>query len=361
MIDWILAERIAAYVAGSGNGKTADGRPGGARRRVRGAGRSPTRASSRRGRFPPPEGIGRREWVAEQHRRDARAARSRARSATGEGLGPLRPAIELGDGRRADAPRSASCSATWPSACSASTSSCCSTRPSRTGRRGCCSCSRTSARRSQAFGADEQEFMTWVTLHEVTHAVQFAGVPWLQGHVAGLVRELLAQRRAADRGAAQAADADGRGAAPDRRRAAPRRPDLDRHRRRRARDARPGAGGDGGDRGPRRARDGRGRARPAAVAAAAAGGARPRRRKSQSGLSRLLARLLGLEHEAPPVRARQDTSATRSCEARGVEALHHVFSSPEALPTLAELEDPAAWLNADGPRRRRRSAQRSSA
>ena len=34
--------------------------------------------------------------------------------------------------------------------------------------------------------------MTWVALHEVTHAVQFAGVPWLHGHVAGLVRELLA-------------------------------------------------------------------------------------------------------------------------------------------------------------------------
>ena len=33
--------------------------------------------------------------------------------------------------------------------------------------------------------------MTWVALHEVTHAVQFAGVPWLHAHVAGLVRELL--------------------------------------------------------------------------------------------------------------------------------------------------------------------------
>ncbi len=33
--------------------------------------------------------------------------------------------------------------------------------------------------------------MTWVALHEVTHAVQFAGVPWLQGHLAALVRELL--------------------------------------------------------------------------------------------------------------------------------------------------------------------------
>ena len=82
-------------------------------------------------------------------------------------------------------------SATWPSACSASTSWCCSTRPSRIARRGCCSCSPTSARRVQAFGADEKEFMTWVALHEVTHAVQFAGVPWLHSHVAGLVRELL--------------------------------------------------------------------------------------------------------------------------------------------------------------------------
>ena len=62
----------------------------------------------------------------------------------------------------------------------------------------------------QAFGAEEQEFMTWVTLHEVTHAVQFAGVPWLHGHVAGLVRELLQERRGADRRAAQAAGAERR-------------------------------------------------------------------------------------------------------------------------------------------------------
>ena len=41
------------------------------------------------------------------------------------------------------------------------------------------------------FDADEREFMTWVTLHEVTHAVQFASVPWLQPHLAGLVRALL--------------------------------------------------------------------------------------------------------------------------------------------------------------------------
>ena len=72
-----------------------------------------------------------------------------------------------------------------------------------------------------------------------------------------------------------------------------------------------------------------------------------RRRKSQSGLSRLLARLLGLE-----MKLRQYERGKIFCDAivraRGVEALHHVFSSPEALPTLAEIEDPAAWLNRTG-------------
>ena len=109
----------------------------------------------------------------------------------------------------------------------------------------------------RSFEAQEDEFMTWVALHEVTHAVQFAGVPWLHGHVAGLVRELLrsaelrmeAERklRTAHLGAGQA----------DVRRAAPGRPHLDPHQRRGARDARPGPGRDGGHRGPRRARHGR--------------------------------------------------------------------------------------------------------
>jgi uncharacterized protein (DUF2342 family) len=29
---------------------------------------------------------------------------------------------------------------------------------------------------------------------------------------------------------------------------------------------------------------------------------------------------------------------------RGPDALRHVFSSPEALPTLAELSNPSAWV-----------------
>ena len=68
-----------------------------------------------------------------------------------------------------------------------------------------------------------------------------------------------------------------------------------------------------------------------------------RRRRSQSGLSRLLARLLGMD-----MKLRQYEQGKRFCDAivaeAGVEALHHVFSGPEALPTLDELSDPPSWL-----------------
>ena len=72
-----------------------------------------------------------------------------------------------------------------------------------------------------------------------------------------------------------------------------------------------------------------------------------RRRKSQSGLSRLLAKLLGLE-----LKLRQYEQGKFFCDAivdaAGTEALVRVFAGPEALPTLAELTDPAAWLRRVG-------------
>jgi coenzyme F420 biosynthesis associated uncharacterized protein len=39
--------------------------------------------------------------------------------------------------------------------------------------------------------ADADQLLRWVALHEVTHALQFGGVPWLRGHLAGMVGELL--------------------------------------------------------------------------------------------------------------------------------------------------------------------------
>jgi len=68
-----------------------------------------------------------------------------------------------------------------------------------------------------------------------------------------------------------------------------------------------------------------------------------RRRRSQSGLSRLLGKLLGLELK---MRQYQQGKFFFDAIARqgGAAALTRVFSGPDALPTLAELKDPAAWL-----------------
>jgi coenzyme F420 biosynthesis associated uncharacterized protein len=40
-------------------------------------------------------------------------------------------------------------------------------------------------------GEELDELVAWVGFHEVTHAVQFASVPWLHEHLAALLRELL--------------------------------------------------------------------------------------------------------------------------------------------------------------------------
>jgi uncharacterized protein (DUF2342 family) len=48
------------------------------------------------------------------------------------------------------------------------------------------------------------------------------------------------------------------------------------------------------------------------------------------------------------MKIRQYEQGKRFCDAvvreGGTDALHRVFSSPEALPTLAELENPRGWL-----------------
>ena len=189
--------------------------------------------------------------------------------------------------------------------------------------------------------------MTWVALHEVTHAVQFAGVPWLHAHVGGLVRELL-------KSAAVRLDSPRKVRIPSTDEVkrilghlrngdlisivttTPERETLD---------------------------------RVQAVMAVIEGHAEhvmdavapdllpslpklrsalDRRRKSQSGLSRLVARLLGLE-----LKLRQYEQGKYFCDEivreRGPGALHHLWSDPALLPTLAELRDPPAWLERTSP------------
>jgi coenzyme F420 biosynthesis associated uncharacterized protein len=184
--------------------------------------------------------------------------------------------------------------------------------------------------------------LRWVALHEVTHALQFAGVPWLREHLAALLRELLgsmevslnasralrvptrddlrslidavssgdlislvstpAQRELLDRMQATMAVLEGYAehvmdaAGPE---LVPSLPKL------------------------RAAMD--------------------RRRASPSAPARLLQRLLGLE-----MKMRQYKLGKAFCDAvverGGIEALNRVWTGPEAMPTLAELEDPPAWM-----------------
>jgi putative hydrolase len=68
-----------------------------------------------------------------------------------------------------------------------------------------------------------------------------------------------------------------------------------------------------------------------------------RRRHSRSAPERALQRLLGLD-----LKMRQYELGKRFCDAvverHGIETLNRVWEAPESLPTLAEIEDPEAWV-----------------
>jgi coenzyme F420 biosynthesis associated uncharacterized protein len=194
----------------------------------------------------------------------------------------------------------------------------------------------------QRFEADETEFVTWVALHEVTHAVQFSGAPWLQDHLASLVRELLDS-------------AEERMAAPRRLRL-PSREAIERVGRAALRADVIAMFASGNE---RTTID-----RAQAVMAVIEGHAEhvmdavapdllpslpdlraalDQRRKVQSPLGRLVSRALGLEMKLKQYE-RGKIFCDEIARVGGQTALRHLFSAAEALPTAAEIEDPAAWL-----------------
>ncbi|HEY5197883.1 MAG TPA: zinc-dependent metalloprotease [Solirubrobacteraceae bacterium] len=190
--------------------------------------------------------------------------------------------------------------------------------------------------------ADREELVRWVAFHEVTHAVQFGSVGWLREHLAGLLQELLA-------GLTVKVDTKGLFELPGR---AGVRDLVDAIRK-----------GDlvslvvGAD---RKATVDRLQATMAVVeghaehvmdavgaevlpSQAALRDALERRRETRSPVLRLFERLLGLE-----LKMRQYRDGKRFCdrvvELGGLPALNRVWSRPDALPTLAELADPAGWV-----------------
>lgn len=182
----------------------------------------------------------------------------------------------------------------------------------------------------RALGVDRADFRLWVTLHEQTHALQFAAAPWLADHLASRLRVLLDDEDAGTRvhlpasrprslldlvdprqrvvldevGAVMALleghadvtmDAVGRSVVPSVRRI-----------RRRFEARRDGAAGTG-------------------------------------GMRRTLRAVLGMDVKL--AQYRDGAAFVRGVRRRaGVDGLNAVWSSAGALPTAAEIADPAAWV-----------------
>jgi coenzyme F420 biosynthesis associated uncharacterized protein len=190
--------------------------------------------------------------------------------------------------------------------------------------------------------ADREPFLRWIALHESTHVLQFQGVAWLESHVRELVRDMLA-------GAAQGLDLGRLG-----------RRLLSSDPRRLVRSALRGELARALLGEAQRAQLDRLQATMAAieghaehVTEACAGaldrrtaelGARiAARRERRGGLSEILARLLGFE-----MKLRQYRLGKAFCDAvadeAGRDGVARLWRSPECLPTLEELGEPSRWL-----------------
>jgi putative hydrolase len=208
---------------------------------------------------------------------------------------------------------------------------------------------------------DAEQLLSWVTIHELTHAIQFSGAPWLREHLAGMLKELidglqvtlLGRPSGADGdGAAEPASGPGRGRRPQLPDPAQLRELLERARR-----------GEllrmtlGEDRWQLVERmqaamsliEGHAEHTMDAVGAELLPSlprlraAMDRRRESRGLPWRVLERLLGLE-----LKLRQYEVGRQFCDAvvaeGGPEALARAWEGPEALPSMAELQAPSEWL-----------------
>ena len=340
MIDWIIAERIAGLISGPGNGRLPQVDLGelarlSEQRVVEYTGMIPI------GPLPSAEGIGRREWVA-SNISSTQALLDPMLSRAGKRLAPQKAPAQIGISLLLSAEVGLLVGylaqrilgqyelVLLDEAAGEHPPRLLFVLPNL-------------GEAVAKFDADEREFMTWVTLHEVTHAVQFGSVSWLQPHLAGLVRELLssAELRIDSR----------------RRFRLPHRDDL-------ARIGRAVRHADLIELVASEAERGL-IDQVQAVMAVIEGHAEhvmdavapdllpslPRlrkaldaRRRDQTQLSKIVARVLGLE-----LKLRQYERGKQFCDfvvrEAGVAALARVFSGPEALPSLAEIDDPARWLS----------------
>ena len=194
---------------------------------------------------------------------------------------------------------------------------------------------------------DADSFGRWICAHELTHVFQFQGVPWLREHMSGLLRRYVATLQVR----IESGSAGGLPSMPDPARLVE-------------------AFREGGlaalvQSPEQRALmeeiqaamsviEGYSEHVMDAIAAETIPGhealreAMTRRRRSRSWPQRILERLLGFD-----VKLRQYEQGKEFADAvvaaAGIEGLNRVWSSAEALPTPAELQDPGQWLDRTGP------------
>jgi uncharacterized protein (DUF2342 family) len=218
---------------------------------------------------------------------------------------------------------------------------------------------------------NRDELVLWVTIHEITHAVQFTGAPWLRAHLGGMLEELidglqvsLIGKPGKDADGEQQADGGRDGGGPFGGRVRmPKLPDPNElremlERARRGELLRLTLGEDRWQLVERMQAvmsliEGHAEHTMDAVGAEvlpslpALRAAMNRRRESRGLPWRVLERLLGLE-----MKLRQYEVGRRFCDAvveqGGPQALARVWSGPEQLPSSAELQDPSRWLARTG-------------
>jgi coenzyme F420 biosynthesis associated uncharacterized protein len=215
------------------------------------------------------------------------------------------------------------------------------------------------AQAARNLAVDRDELVLWVTIHEITHAVQFSGAPWLREHLGGMLKELLDGLQVTIAGSDAKDDREGGWAA----------------------NLRGGLGGKVPN--PAELREMIERARSGQLLRLTIGedrwqlvermqatmslieghaehtmdaigaemlpslpklrAAMNRRREHRPLPWRVLERLLGLE-----MKMRQYEIGRRFCDevvrTGGPESLARAWSGPNALPTTAELERPSLWI-----------------
>jgi uncharacterized protein (DUF2342 family) len=237
------------------------------------------------------------------------------------------------------------------------------------------------AQAARTLGVDRDELVLWVSIHEITHAVQFSGAPWLRDYLGGMLKELIDGLQVTIAGKPANGDADADADADAERDqpadaangkrdgwlgGMPKLPDVSGwmpdlpqlreivERARRGEMMRLTLGEDRWQLVERMQAamsliEGHAEHTMDAIGAEVLP-TLPRLRKAMNhrrenrGLPwRVLERLLGLE-----LKLRQYETGRRFCDAvvdaGGPQALALAWSGPEALPTPAELEDPSLWI-----------------